>query len=205
MRVAQTLYEEGAITYMRTDGVQMDGERDLAPRARAITDRYDAGFVPDKPRHYQTKAKNAQEAHEAIRPTDFDRARAGSGDDARLYELVFKRALASQMASARLERTTVELTDGTGQHELRATGQVVLFPGFLALYEEGRDRESRMTTRKRACCRRCARATRRRRRTSSRRSISRSRRRAIPKPVSSSGWRSSASAGRRPMPRRCRC
>src|SRR3546814_405575 len=86
-----------------------------------------------------TKAKNAQEAHEAIRPTDFGRDRAGSGDHARLYALVFKRALASQMASARLERTTVEMTDGTGQTALRATGQVVLFPGFLALYEEGRD------------------------------------------------------------------
>ena len=95
--------------------------------------------MPDKPRHYETKAKNAQEAHEAIRPTDFGRDRAGSGDHGRLYELIWKRALASQMASARLERTTAELTDGTGQHGLRATGQVVLFPGFLALYEEGRD------------------------------------------------------------------
>jgi DNA topoisomerase-1 len=75
-----------------------------------------AGYVPDKPRIYQTKAKNAQEAHEAIRPTDFGKDKAGSGDHARLYELIWKRALASQMASARLERTTVELTDGTGQH-----------------------------------------------------------------------------------------
>jgi DNA topoisomerase-1 len=97
--------------------------------------------VPDKPRHYETKAKNAQEAHEAIRPTDFSKDRAGSGDHGRLYDLVFKRALASQMASARLERTTAELTDGTGQTALRATGQVILFPGFLALYEEGRDDE----------------------------------------------------------------
>ena len=90
---------------------------------------------------YQTKAKNAQEAHEAIRPTDFGRDKAGSGDHARLYDLVWKRAMASQMASARLERTTIELTDGTGQHALRATGQVVMFPGYLALYEEGRDDE----------------------------------------------------------------
>jgi DNA topoisomerase-1 len=138
MRIAQALYEDGAITYMRTDGVQMAPEAISAAR-KAVVARYDAGYVPDKPRHYETKAKNAQEAHEAIRPTDFSRDRAGSGDHARLYDLVWKRALASQMASARLERTTAELADGTGQTALRATGQVVLFPGFLALYEEGRD------------------------------------------------------------------
>ena len=100
---------------------------------------HDGGYLPDKPRQYQTKAKNAQEAHEAIRPTDFSRDHVGSGDHARLYELVYKRAMASQMASARMERTVIEMVDGTGQHGLRATGQVVLFPGFLALYEEGRD------------------------------------------------------------------
>src|SRR6202012_4000158 len=111
MRVAQDLYEQGAITYMRTDGVQMDGSAISAARA-AIVDRYDGGYVPDKPRQYTAKAKNAQEAHEAIRPTDFGRNSAGSGDHARLYELVWKRALASQMQSARLERTTVELADG---------------------------------------------------------------------------------------------
>ena len=141
MRIAQQLYEDGAITYMRTDGVDMAPEAVSGAR-RAIADRYDSGYVPDKPRVYQTRAKNAQEAHEAIRPTDFSRDRAGSGDHARLYDLVFKRALASQMASARLERTTAELEDGTGRHALRATGQVVIFPGFLALYEEGRDDEA---------------------------------------------------------------
>jgi DNA topoisomerase-1 len=141
MRVAQGLYEDGSITYMRTDGVDMAPEAISAAR-RAVADRYDAGYVPDKPRVYVTKAKNAQEAHEAIRPTDFGRDRAGSGDHGRLYELIWKRALASQMASARLERTTAELSDGTGRHGLRATGQVVLFPGFLALYEEGRDDET---------------------------------------------------------------
>ncbi|MBO9377720.1 type I DNA topoisomerase [Sphingomonas histidinilytica] len=141
MRIAQALYEDGAITYMRTDGVQMDGSAISAARG-AIANRYDASYVPDKPRQYSAKAKNAQEAHEAIRPTDFSRDRAGSGDHARLYDLIFKRALASQMASARLERTTVDLVDGTGQHALRATGQVVLFPGYLALYEEGRDDET---------------------------------------------------------------
>ncbi|USU06945.1 type I DNA topoisomerase [Sphingomonadaceae bacterium OTU29LAMAA1] len=138
MRIAQGLYEDGAITYMRTDGVQMDGSAISAARL-AVANRYDASYVPDSPRQYQTKAKNAQEAHEAIRPTDFGKDRAGSGDHGRLYELIWKRALASQMASARMERTTIEMADGTGRNALRATGQVVLFPGFLALYEEGSD------------------------------------------------------------------
>jgi DNA topoisomerase-1 len=138
MRVAQSLYEDGLITYMRTDGVDMAPEAVSAAR-RAIATRYDAAFVPDRPRQYTSKIKNAQEAHEAIRPTDFGRPRAASGDHARLYELVYNRALASQMASARLERTTVELADGAGRAVLRASGQVVLFPGFMALYDEGRD------------------------------------------------------------------
>lgn len=138
MRIAQGLYEDGAITYMRTDGVQMDGSA-ISDARKAIADRYDGGYVPEKPRQYQTKAKNAQEAHEAIRPTDFRKDHVGTGDHARLYELIWKRALASQMASARLERTSVDLTDGTGKVVLRATGQVVKFPGFLALYDESRD------------------------------------------------------------------
>jgi DNA topoisomerase-1 len=138
MRIAQGLYEDGAITYMRTDGVQMDSSAISAARL-AVANRYDASYVPDKPRVYQTKAKNAQEAHEAIRPTDFAKDKAGGGDHARLYDLIWKRALASQMASARMERTTVEMLDGTGQTGLRATGQVMLFPGYLALYEEGSD------------------------------------------------------------------
>ncbi len=141
MRVAQTLYEAGAITYMRTDGVQMDPSAVSAARA-AISERYSGHYLPEKPRHYETKAKNAQEAHEAIRPTDFNRDRFGSGDEARLYDLIWKRALASQMASAALERTTVTLRDGTGRNELRATGQVVKFPGFLAVYEESRDQKA---------------------------------------------------------------
>ncbi|QIK96205.1 type I DNA topoisomerase [Sphingomonas sp. HDW15A] len=138
MRLAQSLYEDGLITYMRTDGVQMAGEAISAAR-KAVADRYDAGYLPDKPRHYSSKAKNAQEAHEAIRPTDFYKDRAGAGDHGRLYQLIYNRALASQMASARLERTTVELTDGAGRATLRATGQVVIFPGFMTLYDEGRD------------------------------------------------------------------
>ena len=140
MRLAQNLYEAGAITYMRTDGVQMDGSAISACR-RAIAERFDGHYLPEKPRIYQTKAKNAQEAHEAIRPTDFHRSHAGSGDEAKLYDLIFKRAMASQMAAASLERTTVTMRDPTGRHELRATGQVVKFPGFLAVYEEGRDQK----------------------------------------------------------------
>jgi DNA topoisomerase-1 len=140
MRVAQTLYEAGAITYMRTDGVQMDPSAIDAAR-KEITERFSGHFCPEKPRHYETKAKNAQEAHEAIRPTDFSRNTYGSGDEARLYDLIWKRALASQMASAQMERTTITLRDGTGSHELRATGQVVKFPGFLAVYDESRDQK----------------------------------------------------------------
>lgn len=141
MRCAQSLYEAGAITYMRTDGVQMDGSAIAAVREE-IGSRYDAAYLPEKPRFYSTKAKNAQEAHEAIRPTNFARDTAGSGDEAKLYSLIFKRAMASQMAAAQLERTTVTLRDGTGQHELRATGQVIKFPGFFAVYQEGFDDKS---------------------------------------------------------------
>ncbi len=138
MRLAQNLYEAGAITYMRTDGVQMDPSA-ISEARKAISDRYNGHYLPEQPRIYQTKAKNAQEAHEAIRPTEFGRDKFGSGDEGKLYDLIFKRAMASQMASANIERTTVTLRDGTGKHELRATGQVIKFPGFLAVYEESRD------------------------------------------------------------------
>ena len=141
MRAAQSLYEAGHITYMRTDGVSMDG--DAINRARdVVMERYGRDHVPDKPRLYATKAKNAQEAHEAIRPTNFAKTAGSLGlsdMDARLYDLVWKRAIASQMASAQLERTTVDLMSDDGTVELRATGTVVAFPGFLALYAEGTD------------------------------------------------------------------
>ena len=141
MRIAQNLYEAGAITYMRTDGVQMDHSAISAARV-AISNRYNNGhYLPEKPRHYESKAKNAQEAHEAIRPTDFGKDHYGSGDEAKLYELIWKRAIASQMASANIERTTVTLRDGTGKHALRATGQVIKFPGFLAVYDESLDQK----------------------------------------------------------------
>ncbi|MDX2237269.1 MAG: type I DNA topoisomerase [Hyphomonadaceae bacterium] len=143
MQVAQRLYEAGYITYMRTDGVSMDDGalRDLrGVIGRTFGDRY----VPDAPRRYASKIKNAQEAHEAIRPTDASNAPRDmslEGDQARLYDLVWKRAVASQMEAASLERTTVDFTEPAGKVELRATGQVVLFDGFLKLYQEGRDDE----------------------------------------------------------------
>ncbi|MEL7171692.1 MAG: type I DNA topoisomerase, partial [Pseudomonadota bacterium] len=144
MRAAQRLYEAGHITYMRTDGLDMAPEAVRDARAN-IGRRYGDAYVPEKPRVYKTKAKNAQEAHECIRPTDMgvspDKIRADS-DERRLYDLIWKRAIASQMASARLLRTTVEIEDGAGRAGLRATGQVVQFDGFLAVYEEGRDEKS---------------------------------------------------------------
>ncbi len=154
MQVAQSLYEGvsiggdtvGLITYMRTDGLTMAGEA-IAEARRVIGKRYGDKYVPNVPRAYTSKAKNAQEAHEAIRPTSFDRApdqvsRALDADQARLYELIWKRAIASQMESAELERTTVDVTSDDKQVTLRATGTVTLFDGFLTLYQEGRDDEA---------------------------------------------------------------
>ena len=141
MRVAQNLYEDGHITYMRTDGVQIAGEAMAAVRdmiARDYGSKPDV--LPEKPRFYATKPKNAQEAHEAIRPTDFSRRPGRADTDAdRLYALIWNRTVASQMASAKLERTTVGMFDDDGRHGLKATGQVVITPGFLVLYTEGRD------------------------------------------------------------------
>ncbi len=142
MQVAQRLYEAGYITYMRTDGIDMAPEAVAATRD-AITDRYGAEYVPDSPRMYKNKAKNAQEAHECIRPTDMSRdakaLKVTDEDQRKLYDLIWKRTIACQMAAARLERTTVEITSTDGQVGLRATGQVVLFDGFMRVYEEGRD------------------------------------------------------------------
>ncbi|MEO9778744.1 MAG: type I DNA topoisomerase [Sedimentitalea sp.] len=142
MSVAQRLYEAGHITYMRTDGIDMAPEAVHAARD-AIKDRFGAEYVPDSPRMYKNKAKNAQEAHECIRPTDMTQDAAGlkltDADQRKLYDLIWKRTLACQMAAARLERTTVDIGSKDGQVELRATGQVMLFDGFLRVYEEGRD------------------------------------------------------------------
>ncbi len=153
MRIAQRLYEGvdvggetvGLITYMRTDGVDMAPEA-VASVRKVIAKEYGDRFVPNAPRKYSAKAKNAQEAHEAIRPTDAARlpkqvAKHLEPDQARLYELIWTRTIASQMESAELERTTVDIEAKAGARtlDLRATGQVVRFPGFLELYQEGRD------------------------------------------------------------------
>ena len=130
---------------MRTDGVQIANEA-ITQARKVIGEDYGNAYVPDAPRQYQTKAKNAQEAHEAIRPTDLSRRPADmrrrlDTDQARLYELIWIRTIASQMESAELERTTVDIAARAGARvlELRATGQVIKFDGFLALYQEGRD------------------------------------------------------------------
>ena len=142
MSTAQRLYEAGYITYMRTDGIDMAPEAVTAARD-AITDRYGKEFIPASPRIYKNKAKNAQEAHECIRPTDMtvsgsDLAKL-EPDQRKLYDLIWKRTLASQMESAKFERTSVDVGSSDGQVVLRATGQVVVFEGFLKVYEEGRD------------------------------------------------------------------
>jgi DNA topoisomerase-1 len=142
MSTAQRLYEAGYITYMRTDGIDMAPEAVMAARD-VIKDRYGADYVPKSPRMYKNKAKNAQEAHECIRPTDMavspDKLKITDNDQRKLYDLIWKRTIAGQMEAARLERTTVEIGSKDGQVGLRATGQVVLFDGFLKVYEEGRD------------------------------------------------------------------
>ena len=153
MRLAQGLYEgvdidgeaTGLITYMRTDGVQMAGEAITAAREH-IKAEYGAKYLPGQAREYTSRAKNAQEAHEAIRPTDFNRtpdqvARYLNPEQRRLYELVWKRAVASQMQSAELDQVTVELAE-PGKRQgpgLRATGSILAFDGFLKLYREDLD------------------------------------------------------------------
>ncbi|HXM71234.1 MAG TPA: DNA topoisomerase, partial [Thermoanaerobaculia bacterium] len=149
MRIAQRLYEGvtlegetvGLITYMRTDSVQLSGEAIAACRRLIAADHGDR-YLPEKPRFYTTKAKNAQEAHEAIRPTDLFRRPGQVGrhldaDERRLYELIWKRTVASQMESAELDQTTADVT-GQGV-TLRANGSVLKFDGFLTLYQEDRD------------------------------------------------------------------
>ena len=153
MQVAQKLYEGidiggetvGLITYMRTDGVQMAPEAVDAARS-AINDQFGARYLPEKARFYSTKAKNAQEAHEAIRPTDFNRSpdtvkRFLDADQLRLYDLIWKRGIASQMASAEIERTTVEIAAENGGEKagLRAVGSVIRFDGFIAAYTDQKE------------------------------------------------------------------
>src|ERR1700704_2197228 len=151
MRIAQRLYEGvdiggetvGLITYMRTDGVQLAPEA-IGQTRRLIETKYGQSYVPEKPRVYTSKAKNAQEAHEAIRPTDLfrtpqDVAAYLDKDQLGLYELIWKRTVASQMESAVLDQVTVDIASGDKTLQLRATGSVVKFNGFLTLYDEGKD------------------------------------------------------------------
>jgi DNA topoisomerase-1 len=151
MRTAQRLFEGvnldgdtvGLITYMRTDSVQISGEA-LAACRRQIARSYGDRYLPEKARVYRTRTKNAQEAHEAIRPTDVGRTPQAVGrflddDQRRLYELIWKRTLASQMASAVLDRVIAEIASADRQVGFRATGSTIAFDGFLRLYQEGRD------------------------------------------------------------------
>ncbi|SET66840.1 type I DNA topoisomerase [Paracoccus homiensis] len=142
MSAAQRLYEAGLITYMRTDGIDMAPEAVHAARD-AIKAKFGDNYVPKSPRMYKNKAKNAQEAHECIRPTDMmlspDKLKVSAEDQRRLYDLIWKRTIASQMEAARMERTTVEIASPDNQVGLRATGQVMLFDGFLKVYDQGRD------------------------------------------------------------------
>lgn len=154
MRVAQQLYEGvelggetvGLITYMRTDGVQMAREAIDSIRAHVAAE-FGADYRPAAAREYSTKARNAQEAHEAVRPTDVARtpasvARYLSAEQAKLYELIWKRAVASQMASAELDQVSVDIA-GAGGVILRATGSIIAFDGFLRLYREGTDEDTK--------------------------------------------------------------
>ena len=143
MKAAQGLHDEGLISYHRTDSTTLS-QKALGEAAKAIKDIYGAEFHTGT-RQYQTKVRNAQEAHEAIRPTDFDRRpQQMSGldvDEARIYELIWKRAIASQMADARLLRTSVEITASSGQGDavFTASGKAIQFAGFLRAYVEGSD------------------------------------------------------------------
>ena len=151
MRTAQKLYEGitlggetvGLITYMRTDSVNMGQEAIIAVRA-TIGQEYGHKYVPDQPNTYRNKSKNAQEAHEAIRPTEFSRkpneVRQYLGEDERkLYDLIWKRAVASQMEAAVMEQVAVDIASPNGATVMRANGSVVKFDGFLKLYQEGHD------------------------------------------------------------------
>ncbi len=139
MSVAQKLYEAGHITYMRTDSVTLS-QTAINSAVDAITSNYGEEYV--KVRKYSTKAKDAQEAHEAIRPTNFSKVEAGSSyDEKRLYDLIWKRAIASQMASAKIERTIVSIDVSNSSEQFQAKGEVLIFDGFLKVYLEGKDEE----------------------------------------------------------------
>ena len=140
MLIAQRLYESGHITYMRTDSVNLS---DFALAAAEETIKKDFGNSYFQPRKFQTKSANAQEAHEAIRPTDFSKESiSGSKDEQNLYQLIWKRAIASQMSDANLERTTINIKISSSDEYFVAKGEVILFDGFLKVYLESSDEES---------------------------------------------------------------
>lgn len=140
MNMAQRLYEAGLITYMRTDSVNLSKEAQQGA-LKQIKERYGEAYT--KPRKYTVKSKGAQEAHEAIRPTDFSRTKINlEYDQSRLYELIWKRAIASQMSDAKLERTQLKIAASTHQEQFVARGEVITFDGFLKVYLEGVDEES---------------------------------------------------------------
>ena len=139
MTLAQRLYEAGLITYMRTDSVNLSEEAKTAAK-EAITNAYGAEY--SQPRNYKGKSKGAQEAHEAIRPTDMSRAQVDiDRDQARLYELIWKRTIASQMSDAQLERTQVKISANTHNEQFNANGEMIKFDGFLKVYLEGTDND----------------------------------------------------------------
>ncbi|MAQ75132.1 MAG: DNA topoisomerase I [Aquimarina sp.] len=139
MTLAQRLYEAGHITYMRTDSVNLSEEAQEGAKKEILT-AYGKEF--SKPRQYKGKAKGAQEAHEAIRPTDFSKHTVEvDGDQQRLYELIWKRAIASQMSDAQLERTNVKIEADNHNEHFTANGEVIKFEGFLTVYLEGNDDE----------------------------------------------------------------
>jgi DNA topoisomerase I len=139
MTVAQKLYEAGHITYMRTDSLNLS-QTAINSAVNAITSNYGSNYV--KTRQYVTKTEGAQEAHEAIRPTDFSVSEAGgNSDEKRLYDLIWKRSIASQMSSAELERTLVDISISKASEKLVAKGEVLKFDGFLKVYLEGRDED----------------------------------------------------------------
>lgn len=151
MQVAQKLYEgvqlggetAGLITYMRTDATYLAQEAVTALRA-TIQQQFGANYVPEKPNVYKTKSQNAQEAHEAIRPTDPQRTPDAirsylSVDEYKLYDLIWKRTIACQMAQALLDQTTLTIATNGGQHQFRASGSIITFAGFLKVYRQGLD------------------------------------------------------------------
>jgi DNA topoisomerase-1 len=214
MRIAQKLYEGvtlgaegtvGLISYMRTDSTHLSQEA-VSELREVIARDFGQHALPAQASEYKTKSKNAQEAHEAIRPTSALRTPKSVAafldpDALRLYELVWKRAVACQMIPATLNTVSVELSAGK-QHAFRATGTTVVDPGFLAVYEEGRDEKKAEDD---ASCRRCASARACRWTASSPVNTSPNRRRASPRPHWSRRWKSTASAAPAPMPASSRC